>query len=79
MAKPPATDAEKKSRKKNSVLVWVLMAMLIVGLGGFGVTNFGGGVTAIATGRRPRDRRERLCPRASAGNAGLQCPDRPAA
>ncbi len=49
MAKPPATDAEKKSRKKNSVLVWVLMAMLIAGLGGFGVTNFGGGVTTIAT------------------------------
>lgn len=48
MAKPPATDAEKKSRKKNSVLVWVLMAMLVAGLGGFGVTNFGGGVTAIA-------------------------------
>lgn len=47
MAKPPATDAEKKQRKKNSILVWVLMAMLVAGLGGFGVTNFGGGVTAI--------------------------------
>lgn len=49
MAKPPATDAEKKPRKKNSVLVWVLMAMLVAGLGGFGVTNFGGGVANIAT------------------------------
>lgn len=47
MAKPPATEEQKKSRKKNSVLVWVLMAMLVAGLGGFGVTNFGGGVTAI--------------------------------
>ncbi len=47
MAKPPATEEQKKLRKKNSVLVWVLMAMLVAGLGGFGVTNFGGGVTAI--------------------------------
>jgi peptidyl-prolyl cis-trans isomerase D len=47
MAKSPTTDDEKKPRKKQSVLVWVLMAMLIAGLGGFGVTNFGGGVTAI--------------------------------
>lgn len=49
MAKPPASDTEKKPRRKNSVLVWVLMAMLVAGLGGFGVTNFGGGVAHIAT------------------------------
>jgi peptidyl-prolyl cis-trans isomerase D len=50
MAKsPPATETEKTPRKKHSVLVWVLMAMLIAGLGGFGVTNFGGGVANIAT------------------------------
>ncbi|MDZ4135786.1 MAG: peptidyl-prolyl cis-trans isomerase, partial [Paracoccaceae bacterium] len=28
-------------------MVWVLMAMLVLGLGGFGVTNFGGGNTAV--------------------------------
>lgn len=28
-------------------MAWVLLAMIIGGLGGFGVTNFGGGITAI--------------------------------
>lgn len=35
-----------RSHGKNTV-VWILMAMLILGLGGFGVTNFSGGVRAI--------------------------------
>ncbi|MCA3514217.1 MAG: SurA N-terminal domain-containing protein, partial [Rhodobacter sp.] len=40
--------------KGSTVLVWVLMALLIAGLGGFGVTNFGGGTARIATvGDRP--------------------------
>ncbi len=47
MAKTPAPETETKPRKKGSILVWILMVMLIVGLGGFGVTNFGGGVTAV--------------------------------
>ncbi|MEZ5911881.1 MAG: SurA N-terminal domain-containing protein [Paracoccaceae bacterium] len=37
-----------KSKSANT-LVWILMAMLILGLGGFGITNFGGGVTAIGS------------------------------
>jgi len=47
----PSTDTETvpKKRKGSVVLVWVLMAMLVAGLGGFGVTNFGGGTTSIAT------------------------------
>ena len=51
MSKAPHTDedAPKKKRRGASVIVWVLMAMLIAGLGGFGVTNFGGGVTAIGS------------------------------
>ncbi|MCA3443406.1 MAG: SurA N-terminal domain-containing protein [Rhodobacter sp.] len=52
----PSTDTESapKKRKGSVVLVWVLMAMLIAGLGGFGVTNFGGGTARIATvGDRP--------------------------
>ena len=52
----PSTDTETapKKRKGSVVLVWVLMAMLIAGLGGFGVTNFGGGTARIATvGDRP--------------------------
>ncbi|MEY3308992.1 MAG: hypothetical protein RLZZ413_3030 [Pseudomonadota bacterium] len=52
----PSTDTETvpKKRKGSVVLVWVLMAMLVAGLGGFGVTNFGGGTASIATvGDRP--------------------------
>ncbi|MBW0157363.1 peptidylprolyl isomerase [Sedimentimonas flavescens] len=33
----------------KSVVVWVLLAMLILGLGGFGMTNFGGRTTAIGS------------------------------
>ena len=48
-----STDDEitrkKSSRVQTSMLVWVLMAMLIAGLGGFGVTNFGRSVTAIGS------------------------------
>lgn len=40
---------KSKSRSGTSMMVWVLMAMLITGLGGFGVTNFGRSVTAIGS------------------------------
>ena len=48
------TDSDDITRKKpnrahTSMLVWVLMAMLITGLGGFGVTNFGRSNTAIGS------------------------------
>ena len=53
MAKKPdpstGTETVPKKRKGSVVLVWVLMAMLVAGLGGFGVTNFGGGTASIAT------------------------------
>ena len=60
MAKKPdpstGTETVLKKRKGSVVLVWVLMAMLVAGLGGFGVTNFGGGTASIATvGDRPID------------------------
>ena len=45
-----AKDSDETPRKKgkgNQIVVWILMAMLVVGLGGFGVTNFGGGLTSI--------------------------------
>lgn len=38
-----------KSKKGASTLVYALMALLILGLGGFGVRNFGGSVRSIAT------------------------------
>lgn len=48
-----STDEEitkkKTGKVQSSMLVWVLMAMLITGLGGFGVTNFGRSVTAIGS------------------------------
>ena len=48
MAKAPHhDDAPLKKRRGASVMAWVLMAMLVGGLGGFGVTNFGGGITSI--------------------------------
>lgn len=52
MAKTPKDADEDRPRKKgkgSQVVVWILMAMLVAGLGGFGITNFGGGVTAIGT------------------------------
>jgi peptidyl-prolyl cis-trans isomerase D len=53
-------DGDEAPRKKKSTLgaavVWALMAMLVIGLGGFGVTNFGGGQMAIgAVGSRDID------------------------
>ncbi len=54
MTDSPKTDNDdikkkKPSRTLTSMLVWVLMALLITGLAGFGVTNFGGSVTAIGS------------------------------
>ncbi len=47
-----AKDSEDSPRKKgkgSQIIVWILTAMLVAGLGGFGITNFGGGATAIGT------------------------------
>ena len=35
--------------KGRSTIVWVLMGMLVLGLGGFGVRNFSGGTADVAT------------------------------
>ena len=45
----PADYSEERRKKPKgaNILVWVMLAMLIVGLGGFSITNFGGGVTTI--------------------------------
>lgn len=47
MAKTPDDDTKRPKSKAKEAAVWVMMGMLILGLGGFGVTNFGGGVTSI--------------------------------
>lgn len=49
MAKPIETETPKRKRKGASVMVWLLMAMLVAGLGGFGVSNYGTGVSAIGS------------------------------
>ncbi|MGI9390165.1 MAG: SurA N-terminal domain-containing protein [Boseongicola sp.] len=36
-------------KKASNVFVWIMMALLIAGLGGFGLTNFGGSVRTVAT------------------------------
>lgn len=44
------TETEDQPRKKKglgSYVVWVLLILVMLGLGGFGVTNFGGGVTTL--------------------------------
>lgn len=43
------TTKTSKRGKNSKVLAWVLMAMIIGGLGGFGVQNFGGGISSIGT------------------------------
>lgn len=39
----------KKSRAGTSVLVFVMLGMIVIGLGGYGVTNFGHSVDNVAT------------------------------
>ncbi len=36
-------------KKTSNFIVWIILLLLIVGLGGFGVSNFGGSTAAIAT------------------------------
>ena len=47
MAKTCEDDTPRKKGKGSQIVVWALMAMLVLGLGGFGITNFGGNLTSI--------------------------------
>lgn len=49
MAQTQDEDAKRPRGKVTEVAVWGLMAMLVLGLGGFGVTSFGGRITTVAT------------------------------
>lgn len=42
------TETPRKKRKAGEMAVWLLMALLILGLGGFGIENFTGGSSAVA-------------------------------
>ena len=39
--------ANSLGKKSSNILVWTLMVLLVLGLGGFGVSNFGSGVQSI--------------------------------
>jgi len=41
--------ASSVKKKSANFVVWMILLLLVLGLGGFGVTNFGGRATAIAT------------------------------
>lgn len=48
MAKTTQTDDQPRKKKKaGSFIVWGILVLVMLGLGGFGVTNFGGGVNSI--------------------------------
>lgn len=47
MAKPTDPDSTIPKRKGASIFVWLLLTFVILGLGGFGVHNFGGGVASL--------------------------------
>lgn len=56
MTQKSQEDTPKRKRKGASVVVWMLMGMLVLGLGGFGLTNYGTGVNSIGTvGKRDID------------------------
>ena len=48
MAKTP-TDDSPRQRKRSPVIVWALMGLILLGFGGFGVTNFSGSVRSIGS------------------------------
>lgn len=48
MAKPETNDTPRKKRGGiSNIFVWILLVLLIVGLAGFSITNFGGGLTRV--------------------------------
>jgi peptidyl-prolyl cis-trans isomerase D len=49
MAKTPTEEAKRPRGKAKETAVWIMVGMLILGLGGFGITGFGGGVTKIGS------------------------------
>lgn len=46
--KPEPKPKLTPGKKASQAAVWIILALLILGLGGFGVTNFGGSVQSVA-------------------------------
>ncbi|PWJ18051.1 SurA N-terminal domain-containing protein [Jannaschia seohaensis] len=42
-------DEERRPKKKGNLVVWAILGLLILALGGFGVGQFGGNLTSVAT------------------------------
>ena len=49
MTQDTDTDSPKRKRKGGSVLTFVMLALIVGGFGGYGITNYGTGGTAIGT------------------------------
>ncbi len=53
MSKTPRShsddDEKRQPGKGGKTAAWILTILLVIGLGGFGVTNFGGSVTSIGS------------------------------
>jgi peptidyl-prolyl cis-trans isomerase D len=49
MATSANEEAKRPKSKLQDVAVWTMMGLLILGLGGFGVTTFSGGVTKVGS------------------------------
>ncbi len=47
MARSTREPLRARRTSAGQLLVWIMLALLIVGLAGFSITNFGGGVTSI--------------------------------
>ena len=41
--------AEERRKKKSNLVVWAILALLVLALGGFGATGFGGSLSTLAT------------------------------
>jgi peptidyl-prolyl cis-trans isomerase D len=46
MAQTP-TEAPRKKSGISNIFVWIMLVMLIIGLAGFSITNFGGGLNTV--------------------------------
>ncbi len=45
----PSGSGESITKRASSFLVWMILLLVLLGLGGYGVTNFGGSVRTIGT------------------------------
>lgn len=49
MAKDSSTEPRKGGNGLKNFAVWTMLIMLIIGLGGFGITSFGGNITKVGS------------------------------